>query len=168
MRGWLRRIRGAVGMGLTWALGWAPIGVVAGAGLWLLGDPLGRSLGNLVEINGLAFGLLGFVGGSLFSVGLRLTEGRRRFDELTIPRFSAWGGVGGLAVGAFAGVTGLWGASGYSPLALGVACLAAALGAGSAATTLVLAQRGESSGLIEPADVEGAGLSETEVRELLG
>lgn len=27
---WLRRIRGAVGMGLTWAIGWAIAGFVAG------------------------------------------------------------------------------------------------------------------------------------------
>ena len=30
MKHWLRRIRGAVGMGLTWAAGWALAGVLIG------------------------------------------------------------------------------------------------------------------------------------------
>lgn len=38
MQNWLRRIRGAVGTGLSWAAGWAP----AGGGLMeLLVDPMG-------------------------------------------------------------------------------------------------------------------------------
>jgi len=39
MKTWLRRIRGAVGMGLTWAVGWALTGVLIG-GLWSLGVPM--------------------------------------------------------------------------------------------------------------------------------
>ena len=30
MKNWLRRVRGAIGMGLTWAAGWSPIGAVIG------------------------------------------------------------------------------------------------------------------------------------------
>jgi hypothetical protein len=30
MQKWLQRIRGAVGIGLTWAAGWAPLGAITG------------------------------------------------------------------------------------------------------------------------------------------
>ena len=30
MNTWLQRIRGAIGIGLTWAAGWAPIGAITG------------------------------------------------------------------------------------------------------------------------------------------
>jgi len=36
MNRWPRRIRGAVGMGLTWAVGWALGGVLIGVGSILL------------------------------------------------------------------------------------------------------------------------------------
>ena len=41
MKTWLRRIRGAVGMGLTWAVGWALVGVLIGVSIEFLGLPLG-------------------------------------------------------------------------------------------------------------------------------
>lgn len=40
MSRWLRRIRGAVGMGVTWAVGWALVGVLIGVST-LLGLPMG-------------------------------------------------------------------------------------------------------------------------------
>ena len=94
---WLRRIRGALGMGLTWAAGWAPIGAV-------LGLALGVSVfaGSAMSLGAMAgrwaglFAALGLLGGALFSTVLRIAEGRRRFDELSLPRFAAWGAVGGV------------------------------------------------------------------------
>jgi hypothetical protein len=35
--------------------------------------------------------IVGFVGGVVFSAVLGIAERRRRFGELSIPRFSAWG-----------------------------------------------------------------------------
>ncbi|GMR14171.1 MAG: hypothetical protein BMS9Abin29_2410 [Gemmatimonadota bacterium] len=40
MKTWLRRIRGAAGMGLTWAAGWALVGVLIGLSMFL-GLPIG-------------------------------------------------------------------------------------------------------------------------------
>ena len=48
----------------------------------------------------LVFGVLGFIAGVIFSGLLMLTEGRRGFDQLTLPRFAAWGGVGGVLLAA--------------------------------------------------------------------
>ncbi len=78
MKKWLRRIRGAVGMGLTWAAGWSPIGAVIGLvmGVVLGGVPLGVVVARYVGM----FAALGFFGGAIFSTVLRIAEGRRRFD----------------------------------------------------------------------------------------
>jgi hypothetical protein len=44
----------------------------------------------------LIFGVLGFIAGVIFSAILALTEGRRRFDQMSLPRFAVWGATGGL------------------------------------------------------------------------
>jgi hypothetical protein len=44
----------------------------------------------------LGFGAFGFVAGVTFSGVLGLIEGRRRFDQMSLPRFAGWGAAGGL------------------------------------------------------------------------
>jgi hypothetical protein len=46
------------------------------------------------------FGVLGFVAGVAFSVLVVLAERRRRFDEISLPRFAASGAAGGLVLSA--------------------------------------------------------------------
>lgn len=90
MRKWLRRIRGAIGMGFTWAAAWGAAGMVP---RWVLGINTDAPLP-------LVFGVLGFIAGVAFSGVLVLTEGRRRFDQMSLPRFAGWGAVGGLLLAA--------------------------------------------------------------------
>lgn len=90
MQTWLRRFRGALGMGFTWGAAWAAVGIVLAAATRFEADapfPL-------------IFGALGFVAGVTFSAFLALIEGRRSFDRMSIPRFAAWGAVGGLLLSA--------------------------------------------------------------------
>ena len=87
MKKWLRRIRGAIGMGLTWAAAWF------GAGLILL---VVVGFGAADVPFPLFFGLLGFLAGVTFSGVLGIVEGRRRFDQMSLPRFAVWGGVAGV------------------------------------------------------------------------
>ena len=90
MRKWLRRIRGAIGMGFTWGAAWAGAGMVLTALTGFKADapfPL-------------IFGVLGFIAGVIFSAFLALTEGRRRFDQMSLPRFAGWGAAGGLLLAA--------------------------------------------------------------------
>jgi len=87
---WMRRIRGAIGIGVTWAAAWALVGSVP---RWLFGF-------NTDAPFPIIFGVLGFIAGVIFSGLLMLTEGRRGFDQLTLPRFAAWGGVGGVLLAA--------------------------------------------------------------------
>jgi len=87
---WLRRIRGAIGIGFTWAIAWGAVGSVP---RWLFGF-------NTDVPFPLVFGVLGFIAGVTFSGLLMLTEGRRGFDQMRLSRFAAWGAVGGLLLSA--------------------------------------------------------------------
>ncbi len=141
MKGWLQRIRGALGMGLTWGVGWAPVGAVAGTVLYYLLPGAGLGLSGVIALNAVTFAALGFVGGTIFATVLRLTEGRRRFDELSGLRFAGWGALGGLLLGGLAAALGLWGA-GLGVLGAGMMGAATLLGAGSASATLAVARAG--------------------------
>jgi hypothetical protein len=87
---WLRRIRGAIGMGIIWAAAWSAVGFVP---RWVFGADSDLPFPLL-------FGGLGFIAGITFSGLLVLTQGRRRFDQMSLPRFAAWGAVGGLLLSA--------------------------------------------------------------------
>lgn len=164
MKSWLRRLRGALGMGLTWAAGWIPIGAVTG---WITGAVFGFPLAGVAVNYAVLFGVLGFAGGALFSGVLRLTEGRRRFDQLSLPRFTAWGAVGGALLGGAAVGLSLLGA-GINILGAVAVGLTTLLGAGSAAATLALARAADDRDLLSSGeDAAEVGLSEAEARRLL-
>jgi hypothetical protein len=155
MKKWLRRIRATVVMGLTWAAAWF------GAGLILL---LVVGVGAADVPFPLLFGLLGFLAGATFSAVLGIFEGRRRFDQMSLPRFAGWGALGGLLL---SGILVLAAGLGGEFLVLGP--VFALAGAGSAAGTLALARRAEGQGLLGPdADAAQPGLSKAEAREPLG
>src|SRR5689334_13583225 len=90
MRKWLRRIRGAIGTGFTWAAAWFAVGFVP---RWIFGINSDLPFPIL-------FGALGFIAGLTFSGLLVLTDGRRRFDQMSLPRFAVWGATGGLLLSA--------------------------------------------------------------------
>lgn len=87
---WGRRIRGAIGMGFTWAVAWSAAGAVP---RWVFGFNTDAPLP-------LIFGVIGFIAGVLFFAILVLTERRRTFDQMSLPRFAAWGAVGGILLSA--------------------------------------------------------------------
>ena len=164
MNKWLQRIRGAVGMGLTWAVAWSGVGGIYGlamAFVFDVGDPV-----KLAATVALYFAAYGFVGGSAFSVVLGIAESRRRFDQMSLPRFAAWGAAGGLLLSAFLMVTDgtlVWLADATT---IGVMTM---IGAGSAAGSLALARRADDRELFDAgADVAEVGLTKEERRELLG
>lgn len=96
MKDWTRRIRGALGMGLAWAIGWGFAG-----GLIELASNLGIHLPwfSLIDMWPQTLAIPGFLGGVIFSVVLRVAAGRRRFEELSVRRFAVWGAVAGALVG---------------------------------------------------------------------
>ncbi len=164
MKRWLRRIRGAVGMGLTWAVGWALVGVLIGVSSLLL--PMGWFV-DVFDAPLPALAVPGFFCGATFSMVLGIAGRRRRFDELSLPRFAAWGALGGLLLGlppvAVAGPT-----AGPAAIAVVLGTLTL-LGAASASGTLMLARRAEDRELLDAsAMVADVGLTEGEAHELLG
>jgi hypothetical protein len=77
-------------MGFTWGATWSGAGIVLAVVTGFKADapfPL-------------IFGVLGFIAGVIFSAFLALTEGRRRFDQMSLPRFAGWGAAGGLLLSA--------------------------------------------------------------------
>lgn len=100
MNKWLRRIRGAIGMGLIWGAAWLGAGLVMMLAFLLLTGSTGADVPYP-----LGFGMLGFLAGTTFSGVLSLVEGRRRFDEMSLPRFTGWGAAGGFLLSALFVVT---------------------------------------------------------------
>jgi hypothetical protein len=120
-----------------------------------------------VVANSVLLAVSGFVGGTTFSVILGITEGRRRFDEMSLPVFA---GIGGTVGGLLSSVVSLSTGGPLTFTLLGVSGIAAVflLSAGSAAGSLALARRADDRELLEHgADVADIGLTEEEKRELL-
>jgi peptidoglycan/LPS O-acetylase OafA/YrhL len=128
MRKWLRRIRGAIGMGFTWGAAWAAAGTMLTVVTGFKADAPFSVI----------FGVLGFFAGIIFSAFLALTEGRRRFEEMSLPHFAAWGATGGLLLSAvFAKAASLsWGDVAMIAPLFAVACAVCAAG------SLAVARRG--------------------------
>lgn len=120
------RVRGAFGIGVLWAIAGAFVGFAIELVLNILP---GSDLLLGVDIWPAALAIPGFFAGLAFSVVLTITEGRRSFDALKLPRVAAWGALGGLVLGTVVGL----------PIAV-IAALAATSGV-SAAATLSLARQ---------------------------
>jgi hypothetical protein len=155
MKGWLKRIRGAFGMGLIWAGGGAAIG-----GLIEL-------IANLFPGIDLSFvdmwipfvAIPGFVGGVVFSTVLRVTAGRRSFDELSFPRLITLGALSGVAAGLFMMAIGI------GPLIIPPATVLGALGG---SLTLALARMGRRELPAAEEDEASIGESSPKDRKRLG
>jgi hypothetical protein len=143
MKKWLRRIRGAVLMGLTWAVVWAPIAVLIG----MIVDPDG----SMDEMWPAIGAYPGFLCGVIFSAVLAIAARRRRLDELSLARVGAWGALAGLLLGMVPFVVGeptsdrpLW------LLGAVFICSTTVLGAVSAAGSLAIARRSQEKELLVP------------------
>ena len=159
MKNWGRRIRGAIGIGLTWGAAWFGAGIL-----------LARVSSFKPDLPfALLFAPLGFATGIIFSGILVAIEGRRRRDRMSLSRFAAWGAASGLQLsGIFVVGAALRGGSVWGEFLVFGPVLTMA-GAMCAAGSLALARRGERLELAglssDPAEAE---LTEDEKRELLG
>jgi hypothetical protein len=146
-------------MGLTWGFTWFAAGMVMMLGSLLVTGSTGADVPYP-----LGFGALGFLAGVTFSGVLVIGEGRRRFDQMSLPRFAGWGAVGGLlfsVIFVFAAAALAEGATFIQNLVF-LGPLFAGIGAGSASGLLVLARKAQNRELLE------TGLTEDEAQELLG
>jgi hypothetical protein len=154
MRTWLLRIRGAIGMGLTWAAVW----FVAGSDpRWVFGVNTDAPLP-------LVFGVFGLMAGLVFSAVLALTEGSRRFDQMSLPRFAGLGAMGGFLLSAIVAKAGSLGWGDVLALAPTLAIASAVSAAGS----LAMARRAVRRELPDSrGNTAGAELTDHEKRKLL-
>lgn len=138
MKPWVRRLRGAVGMGLTWAVGWAVAGLLVGVAM-SVGLPMGWFVG-VFDAPLPALGVPGFFSGAVFSLVLGVAARRRRFDQLSLPLFAGLGALGGLLLSLLpAGALAV-----QQPGVLAVISgTLTVLSAGSATGTLLLARMAE-------------------------
>ena len=159
MKTWGRRIRGAIGMGLTWGAAWFGAGIL-----------LARVPGFYSDLPfALLFAPLGFVTGIIFSGILVVVERRRRFDRVSLPRFAGWGVVSGLLLsGIFVAAAALRGESLWGEFLVFGPSLAMA-SAACAAGSLAMARRAERRELRGPSGDPAEGeLTEGKKGELLG
>lgn len=135
-----RRTRAAVFTGLTWAVTWAPVGILAA----LVVDPTNR----MDEPWLLIFAIPGFIGGVLFSAVLASRARGRSLLDLSPRRVGLWGGAAGLVTGAIPFFIGE--PVGSIPVPLLAATVMSSVGGLSAiwaAGSLVLAQRAQRQAL---------------------
>ena len=96
MNGLLRKLRGLVGVGLTWGLGyaalmgflWAVIGIADP-------DTIGPDEG-LLRVSAIIGGV-GFLSGLVFGALMSLAETRKTILELSLTRVAVWGMAGAAA-----------------------------------------------------------------------
>ncbi len=145
MKKWVKRIRGAVGMALAWAVAGGAIGAII-------------SLGFVVRTGSrpdapfpIMFCVLGFIAGLVFSGVLIFAESRRRFDQMSLPRFAAWGGAVGFALSATFFLAVSRGDPAFLKYLIVVGPVASLAAAGCAAGSLALARRARDRVLLEPA-----------------
>lgn len=133
MKKWERRIRAAIGMGLTWGAAWFGAGIL-----------LARVPGFHSDLPfALLFAPLGLVTGIMFFGILVVIEGRRRFDRMSVSRFAGRGAVSGLLLsGVFVVGAALRGAAVWGEFLLFGPPLVVS-GAVCAAGSLALARRAE-------------------------
>jgi len=161
MKQWMRRIRGAIGMGFIFALAGGAAGTII-------------SLGFLVQTGSrpdapfpIMLGVLGFIAGLAFSGILRLVEGRRRFDQMTLPRFAAWGAAAGFALSGTFFLAVSRGDPAFLKYFVLVGPIVTVAAAGCAGGSLALARRAHDRELLGASeDVTAAGLPEGEGRKL--
>ena len=169
MNKWRTRLRGAVGMGLTWAAGWGLVVVLMGLTTILLP---GTGLEVIFEAADdellMVMMFPSFAGGVVFSTVLGIAGRRRRFDELSLPRFTAWGAIGGLLLGLIPATAVAVGEASLAQagVVIGIVTLLSTV---SASATLMLARMTEDRELLDAsAEVAEVGVTADEAQELLG
>ena len=140
MKGFLKRLRGVIKTGLTWAVAWGGLfgAIILGFILW------GAVFGPDDALEGLELfpllkmvygaGQVGFLGGCAFGAVFSVLERHKNLKEITFKRVALWGVLGGLAVVAlFYAIYG-------TPIGV---IQYVVLGIGSATGTVALAKRAD-------------------------
>ena len=107
MSGLARKLRGLLGVGLTWGALWSVIGAGVGAALGVLAPDLWGWSARVLEWT-VGMGLYGLVSGFGFGSLLSLREGRRSVFDVPLRRAAIWGVAGAAAVPLLFGALGMF------------------------------------------------------------
>ena len=138
MNSLLRKLRGMLGMGITWGVGWGLVIFIIGSIIGIV-DPDSIDSGEEPWRLALLVGSVGFVSGSLFALIFSRAERRKSIKDLSISRATLWGALGGAALPL---LTSMNDATLFNTIPLG---------AGFAAMTVAIARR---AALREPQAIE--------------
>jgi hypothetical protein len=141
MNALLRKLRGMLGMGLTWAVGWAIIMFIIGTIISVV-DPDSIDAGEEPWRLALMVSTVGFISGSVFALLFAGAERQTKLTELSVWRAMWWGAMGG---GALPFLTAMNDAVALNTIPLGVIF---------AASTVAIARR---AALLEPDSLEEIG-----------
>jgi hypothetical protein len=152
---------------------WGAVGFLVGVVIEVIHNIWPNPVGSAIDIWPAALAYPGLLGGVAFSAVLGIAGRRRRFDELSLPGFAAWGALGGLVVSLIPAVLVALGlATPNVPLWQITAALVgpfAAGGAIAASGSLALARLADDRASLDAdQDVAEVGLTEEEARQLLG
>ena len=140
--GFLRRLRGLLGIATTWGFAFSIMMTTLLVGRWAVGLSHGAHLGvRQVVIAGTEFFLMGGLAGTLFSLFFARGERRQTLETLSMPRVALWGflGVGVPAAALTLGAALMYGRVVLvAPLSI---ALAGAMGSAMSVATIKLARR---------------------------
>lgn len=124
----LRRIRGMVGVGLTWAVAYAAVFLTLGVVISII-DPDSIDPGESVGLVTLIGATVGFVSGCISGLVLAAAERNKTLADLSLARMALWGALSA-AVWPF-----------ITPVDNMMVVILAPMGAACAAGTLAIARR---------------------------
>lgn len=138
----VRRLRGLLGVGITWGVLWATIGTIVGFVLGVVAPESGGWTGRITDWM-IGLGLYGLVSGVGFGAFLALRERNRTISDISLGRAAVWGVIGAalaplvfLGLGAFPPGT-------TTAAVVGAIAVTASLGGAVAPAALVIARRAE-------------------------
>ena len=137
-----RRLRGLLGVGLTWAALWSAIGAGIGLVIGVVSPEVWGGTNPIFEW-ALGMGLYGLVSGVGFGSLLSLREGRRTIFDISLRRAAIWGVVGAAAVPLLFGALGTFEVGTTTADVLGAILVTGALGGTFAPAAIAIARRAE-------------------------
>ena len=134
----LRKLRGMLGMGITWAVGWTLVMFMIGTIIGIV-DPDSIDPGEEPWRMAGIISFVGFLSGTAFAAIFASAERRRKIRELSVLRSAFWGALGGAVLPLLTSMND------------SVLTTTMPLGALFAATTVAIARR---AALREPEEVQ--------------
>jgi len=138
----LQKLRGLMGVGITWGTLWAGIGAGIGVVIGIVHPELWQWRNPVFEW-ALGMGLYGLVSGVGFGTLLTIREGRKTLFDLSLRRTAMWGLLGAAVVPPLFGALGMFEVGTTLADVLGAIAVTGFLGGTFAPASVAIARRAE-------------------------